>query len=706
MNFINEFIPKQLINAVGWTIFHSIWQAVFAAILVGSILITCNQKSARLRYNLTLSAIFILFAASIITFCKVYNSIESENSNLIADKIVLNSNTITGFPTISPKSEIEILGNIKNLFDRNLPFIVSIWFLGVILFSLRITGGLLYIRRLRKFGIKTPNEQWPIILSNISSKINLKRIVNIFESSLVKIPVAIGYFKPLILFPLGILSTLPQNQVEAIIAHELAHLKRNDFIVNLIQTFIEAFFFYHPAVWWISSIINSERENCCDDIAIDYCLDSTVYSNALFNLQETCMHERNVVPAALGKRNNLYRRIKRMNSTNNSISYGIKFATFAILFLISTTLSVFSISSAKDKPKDIIEASFINPFVFENDNKSSVSNFNMFSNSEDTTSIRKGNRTLKFYGDENGEKTRYKAKLENGKLIELHIDGEKVPDNELNKYDAMVAEKAKEYDELLSEYHDKAKKYKEEMKELDKKIDKFGSNNQHNINFDFQVNNPSYSLPNFQFDSTELKGMTENIQKGLQEGFFNHPIVIPPIHIPQINIPEIHIPPINIPDFNFNWDCDSSFDKEAFKENMKEWKHSFKKEMKNFNMNMGNFKIDMEKMKKALKNSGLNSEAFSSGSFKIGMENLKHNLGKLKENLNVLKSFNIELRDELENDNLLNDDESVDNLILSNNEMIVNGKKVSPELHKKYLMLYQKHFGRNLNDKENFEINN
>jgi beta-lactamase regulating signal transducer with metallopeptidase domain len=695
MNFLNEFIPKQLLNAIGWTIFHSIWQAIIAALLIGCILAICSQKSARLRYNLTLTIIFILFATSIVTFYKAYTSYENETSSITTDNLVMKSDVITGLPILTPKDEIEIFDNVKYSFNRYLPVIVSIWFLGVIIFSLRIIGGLLYVQRLREVGIKTPDEQWSIMLSNISGKIDLKRIVKIFESSLVKIPVAIGYFKPIILFPLGILSGLPQNQIEAIIAHELAHIKRNDFIVNLVQTFIEAFFFYHPAVWWISSIINRERENCCDDIAVGYCLDSTIYSKALYNLQETCMQEKKVILAALGKRNNLYRRIKRMNANNNSVSYGIKFAAFAVLFLISTAISVFSISSAKEKPKDIIEASFINPFSFENDKTSFVSNENAISNTADSNSIKQGTRTLKFYDEESQKRTKYKAKLENGKLVELYINGDKVPDNELHKYDSLVADKAKEYDELISEYHDKTKKHREEMKELHSKIDKFKGNYNYNYDFDFPNNFPSsISFPSF--DTTEWKEMAEDIQKGIREGMLEHPIVIPPIHIPPINIPQI-----NIPRIDFNGTDDYAFNNKAFKESMKEWKDNFKEEMKNFNLNMEDFKIDMEKMKEDLKNSGLNNE-----SFKKGMKYLNKNMGKLKNQMKVLKSFNVELRNELIKDNLLNEDDALDNLVLSKDEMIVDGKRVSPELHKKYLDLYEKHFGKKLNGKEKFKIEN
>src|SRR4030095_11498069 len=88
------------------------------------------------------------------------------------------------------------------------------------------------------------------------------------QSSLTKVPVVIGHLKPVILFPIGILNSLPQNEVEAILLHELAHIARNDFLINLLQQFTEIIFFFNPAVIWVSSCIKSERENCCDDIAI------------------------------------------------------------------------------------------------------------------------------------------------------------------------------------------------------------------------------------------------------------------------------------------------------------------------------------------------------------------------------------------------------------------------------------------------------
>jgi hypothetical protein len=116
---------------------------------------------------------------------------------------------------------------------------------------------------------------------------------------------------------------------------------------------------------------------------------------------------------------------------------------------------------------------------------------------------------------------------------------------------------------------------------------------------------------------------------------------------------------------------------------------------------MDDFKADMKKMKVDLMNNGLNNETF-----KTGMKYLSKNMGKLKNQLQVLKSFNIELRDELENDNLLKVDGSIDKLIISKDEMIVDGKKVSPELHEKYLTLYKKHFGKELQGKEKFEISN
>ena len=106
------------------------------------------------------------------------------------------------------------------------------------------------------------------MLERVSQRLGLRRATQILQSTLVQVPVVAGYFRPVILVPMSVISGLPASQLEAILAHELAHIRRHDYLVNLLQTLVETVFFYHPGVWWLSRQIRNERENCCDDLAV------------------------------------------------------------------------------------------------------------------------------------------------------------------------------------------------------------------------------------------------------------------------------------------------------------------------------------------------------------------------------------------------------------------------------------------------------
>jgi len=173
---------------------------------------------------------------------------------------------------------------------------------------------------------------------DLSGKIKIHRKIKILISTRVKIPMVIGFIKPVILIPISIMTHLPIEQVDAIIAHELAHIKRNDYLINLIQTFFEIIFFYHPCVWWISNVIRKERENCCDDIAVSICGGLSIYINALKNLEE--MKTKKVLYAAAftGKKFHLYKRIKRLVSRpENSIISG-RITSVILVFAVALVL--------------------------------------------------------------------------------------------------------------------------------------------------------------------------------------------------------------------------------------------------------------------------------------------------------------------------------------------------------------------------------
>ena len=158
--------------------------------------------------------------------------------------------------------------------------------MGMVFFLLRLLGGLIFIQELKIQQHQPLSSKWQTTFQKIHAKFPMKKTVRFVESGLAKTPMVIGYLKPIILFPLGTVNQLTQQEVEAVLAHELAHIYRNDYLLNIIQSFIEIIFYYHPAVWWISANIRTERENCCDDIAVKICGSSITYVKALVILDE------------------------------------------------------------------------------------------------------------------------------------------------------------------------------------------------------------------------------------------------------------------------------------------------------------------------------------------------------------------------------------------------------------------------------------
>ena len=149
-----------------------------------------------------------------------------------------------------------------------LPWLAPFWIAGVLFFQLRGVAGWMAARGLRRRGVCAATLFWQERIDRLAARVRLSRPVTLLESCVAEVPVVIGYVRPVILMPVGLLAGLPAGQVEAILLHELAHIRRHDYLVNLMQIVVEGLVFYHPAVWWISGVIRAERENCCDDLVV------------------------------------------------------------------------------------------------------------------------------------------------------------------------------------------------------------------------------------------------------------------------------------------------------------------------------------------------------------------------------------------------------------------------------------------------------
>jgi beta-lactamase regulating signal transducer with metallopeptidase domain len=169
--------------------------------------------------------------------------------------------------------------------DTLLPTVVVVWLVGVVALMIRMAGGLWHVRRLQIKSLATDPSRWQTAATHIASRLGLRIHVHVVESALVDAPAAAGWLRPVVLLPVAALAHLTPSQVEAILAHELIHIRRHDFLVNVAQTLAETILFFHPAVWWVSGRIRAEREHCCDDFAVQVCGDPVGYASALAELE-------------------------------------------------------------------------------------------------------------------------------------------------------------------------------------------------------------------------------------------------------------------------------------------------------------------------------------------------------------------------------------------------------------------------------------
>lgn len=281
-------------HALGAALFHSLWQGTIVAALLS--LALAALRPSQLRYLSACAALLAMFACFILTF---FYFLPASVASLNAPQL------LATLPGGGPASW-------RMTSDPALyfPWLAPCWLAGVAFFQLRGLAGWVAASRLRTRGVCSPPDLWQQRLATLQSRIQLAKPVRLLETALGNVPVVVGWLRPVILVPIGMFATLPASQIEAILLHELAHVRRHDYLVNLLQSIIEGFLFYHPAAWWISRVIRTERENCCDDFVVTVSGDAHEYASALTALEQTRWAAHNAVLAANG--GSLVKRIRRL----------------------------------------------------------------------------------------------------------------------------------------------------------------------------------------------------------------------------------------------------------------------------------------------------------------------------------------------------------------------------------------------------------
>lgn len=337
-------VPEYLLKALCGTLIHSLWQGLILSFTVGIIILFTKKSSADLRYKLLTASLFLFAAGSIYTFFRQLKSVSVQSvstENAAAMKVFALS---TGNKLIDKS-----IGNeIVNYCIEHSGEIILGWFLIICIQLLRMAAGFYSLYQLKKVKIFAVDYQLKEKLKMLSHKLGISQAIEIMQSGVAQSPVVIGYFKPIILIPLGMLSHLSPQELEAILIHELAHIRRKDYLVNILQRFLEIVFFFNPAVLWISNLIRNERENCCDDIAISITGSKTTYIQALISCEEYKMTTPDYALGFSGNSNHLLHRVRRMVSNHNQSLNIMERTTLTICLIVAVSFTaVFTKTNAK-----------------------------------------------------------------------------------------------------------------------------------------------------------------------------------------------------------------------------------------------------------------------------------------------------------------------------------------------------------------------
>ncbi|HEV8125280.1 MAG TPA: HEAT repeat domain-containing protein [Gemmatimonadales bacterium] len=320
-----------LTEIVGWSLVHSLWVGAAVAGLLFLLLRVIDERRAALRYGVSCAALLILAVVPVGAALRMQPHVRAQsafNTDAGPDALVASDQGPSASPSPSGKkhrkaeNQLPVLpeataSDTASLGDSSIltlrlrplfPWMVLLWVIGVVILSARLIATWLQVQRLRTQGTAAVGPAHAATLQRVLGLLAISRPVQLLQSTLVQVPAVIGWLRPIVLIPVTLLNGLTVSQLEAILAHELAHIRRHDYLVNLAQVVIETLLFYHPAAWWISRQVRDTREHCCDDLAVQVAGNPADYARALLALEEQRVLA--LLPAASG--GDLLGRVRRL----------------------------------------------------------------------------------------------------------------------------------------------------------------------------------------------------------------------------------------------------------------------------------------------------------------------------------------------------------------------------------------------------------
>jgi beta-lactamase regulating signal transducer with metallopeptidase domain len=296
------------LDAIAWTLIHFCWQAGAIALLYRVVSFALARNSSQVRYVLSMASLVLMAAGALATFAwEIQSSRPSLRQSQALHQAAAEIRTVA-LEAVGPANGSGGMAGAQTGGETAsanlLRWIDGLWVLGVVVLSVRSIGGWWVIERLRATAIEEAPQAVRASFERIAATLGLRREVLLRVSSAVAGPITIGALRAMVLLPVSAVTLLGPDELEMVLAHELAHVRRADFLCNLLQTLVETLFFFHPAVWWMGKRIRHERELCCDDLALKICPNPVTYATALFRLEEQRVRQWRLAMALDGHQSN------------------------------------------------------------------------------------------------------------------------------------------------------------------------------------------------------------------------------------------------------------------------------------------------------------------------------------------------------------------------------------------------------------------
>ncbi|HVW94595.1 MAG TPA: M56 family metallopeptidase [Mucilaginibacter sp.] len=399
-----ENLLYNISQVLGTTIIHSLWQGLLVYLVLRIIFAGIPSLTAVKKYNLAVSAMLAVAACFFYTLF-----VEVNNYSWVTVSSGHNTVPLLSYLSLSAASSYRVAWYSK--ISAYLPYVCVIYFTGLTINFAKLAMEWAKVRQIKRSVL--PAGRMQEFFNNISKKLSITKTVELKFTELIDVPCVIGYFKPIVLLPVTICTRLSADEVEAILLHELSHIKRNDYLINLLQQLITVLLFFNPFTLLINRIINQERENGCDDMVVEKTGEPLIYAQALIKLEESRRTELQLALAATGSKFHLLNRIERIMKTQKNIG-NVRHLIIA-LFLITGTLSCVawfnpknaSAASKKIDAKFITQNDSTNNAAAVDTGKNKHKNKAVAKNSKHTSnsgrskaSAKKETLTEDYYGDQ------------------------------------------------------------------------------------------------------------------------------------------------------------------------------------------------------------------------------------------------------------------------------------------------------------------